>query len=675
MGVRLRYPSSGRKPFLPRPGMDRRTARGPRGSEDHCLSIARAARDNAIGADHPRLPRRPLVATLCSALPCSALLCLTFLCPAFAATVPGTLVTTPDAPVSDLRHPLEVEALTQPRKALAKIAAARETLPKHDHEGLAKLALAEANACRVIADYRCQRRAGSTAIAAADRTASVYLQVRARIAQGRALSRLGDFNSAARSLAEAQQRLGAAPDDGLMADVLLAYSSISERLGKLDESYRYAKQGLAHAPADRFPEMRLRLLRNMAHIATDQQRPAEARELMREAKTILPTNRDPKLTAEVLLEEARAARALRDADAVEDLGRRIGDIGDRLRNTQLHGLGYETRAQALHIRGDDDAALALYRKARDAFSALNLQQDELRTVRAIVDLQLDGTAPETLPESIARLIELGDRTNRIEREAAAADFEERLRYAESDAALAHANANAETERVRAAANENRFRFTLLAGLLALCTLGVVVALYLQQRKYAAMMRERGREMEIAASTDFLTSVHSRRYLTEAGERAVDDARGDAKGPAFAVAIIDIDHFKRINDRFGHAIGDETLKAVAAAMRSACRDSDLLGRYGGEEFAVLLKGIDPPHAQAAAERLRNAIAGVAVHCGDELIAPTASVGVACLSPDDDNFDQLLIRADRALYEAKAQGRNRVVMADPTMVGMTFAAGAG
>lgn len=561
---------------------------------------------------------------------------------------------------ADQRHPLEVRALTQPREVLAALPAARGALAKNDHEGLAKLALAEANACRVIADYRCQRRAGSAAMAEADRTASVYLQVRARIAQGRALSRLGDYNSAGRTLAEAQQRLGTAPDDELMADVLLAYSSISERLGKLDESYRYAKQGLDHAPAARLPEMRLRLLRNMAHIASNQGRPQEARELMREAKAILPTNRDPKLTAEVLLEEARAARAMGDADAVADLGRRIGRIGDDLRNTQLHGLGYETTAQALQLRGDNVAALALYRKAQAEFAKLKLQQDELRTTRAIVDLQLEGTQPETLPESIARLIALGDRTNRTEREAAAADFEERLRYAESDAELARANAKAENERLRAAVSENRFRFALVVGLLVLCTLGVVVALYAQQRRHAAMMRERGREMEIAISTDFLTSVYSRRYITEAGERAVERTRDDPTGHGLAVAVVDIDHFKRINDRFGHAVGDEVLKAVAAAMRAVCRDSDLLGRYGGEEFAVLLNGIQPGHVATAAERLRAAVAGAIVIHEGETIAPTASIGVASLTPEDRDFDQLLIRADRALYEAKAQGRNRVVL---------------
>jgi diguanylate cyclase (GGDEF)-like protein len=104
-----------------------------------------------------------------------------------------------------------------------------------------------------------------------------------------------------------------------------------------------------------------------------------------------------------------------------------------------------------------------------------------------------------------------------------------------------------------------------------------------------------------------------------------------------------------------------LKAVAAAMREICRDTDTLGRYGGEEFAVLLQGIDDSHAFAAAERLRRAVAGVSMRVGDQTITPTASVGVACLAPEDKGFDTLLIRADRALYRAKAEGRDRVVMA--------------
>ena len=582
---------------------------------------------------------------------CFAFACVWFPCFWFDGAAAG---------VDDQRHPLEIEALTRPQEVLKQLPSVRKALAKDDHTAAAKLALAEANACRVIADWRCQRRAGSNAILEADQTASVYLQVRSRIALGRGLSRLGDFNSAARVLADAQQRLGKVPQDELLSDILLAYSSISERLGKLDESYRYAKEGLAHAPAATNPEMRLRLLRNMAHAAAARGRPQEALDVLTEANVLLPTNQDPKLTAEILLEQARSAKKMNDSNMVEQMGNRIGAIGEDLRNIQLRGLGYETMAQALQMRGKNAKALALYEKARSEFASLKLQQDEMRSLRAIVDLQLNGTQADRLPESIARLIQLGDQIAGVERESAAADFEERLRYAESDAALASANAKTENERLRAMVSENKYRFSLAAGILALCTLGVVVALYFQQRKYGAMMRIRGREMEVAISTDFLTTVHSRRYITDAGNAAVEQAIG--KQLSLAVAIVDIDHFKQINDRFGHATGDEVLKAVAAAMRAACRDSDTLGRYGGEEFAVLLQGIGRDHALAAAERLRKAVADVAVQYSDQTITVTASVGVACLSAEDLKFDQLLIRADRALYQAKAEGRNRVLVSE-------------
>ena len=559
----------------------------------------------------------------------------------------------------DARHPLEIQALTQPQEVLRKLPAARAALDADDDEGRAKLALAEANACRVTADWSCQRRAGSAAMQAADRTSSVYLQVRSRIALGRALSRLGDFSNASRLLTEARQRLGTDRNDALMADIQLAYSSISARLGKLDESYRYAREGLVYAPPDSQPEMHVRLLRNMAKAASETGRAREAQSLLRQAEPLLPAIKDPKLSAEVLLEEASAARVLGDSDSVEDRGRRIGAIGGGLENTQLRGLGFETVGHAYRMRGDREGAYGEYVKARDAFASLRQYRDELRAVREIVDLQLEGTRAQTLAQSTARLMTLTDEVARIERESAAADFEERLRYVQSEAALASAKTLVENERLRATVNENRFRYSLIMGTLATLTLIGVLGLYWQQRRHASAMRARGREMEVAIATDFLTAVHSRRYITEAGHSGV--AHALAQGHHFAIAVVDIDHFKRINDRYGHAIGDEVLKAVATAMRAVCRDSDTLGRYGGEEFAVLLQDIGDEHALAAAERLRKAVAGVRVRAGDQYIVPTASVGVACLSPQDTGFETLLIRADRALYRAKSEGRDRVVMA--------------
>lgn len=601
--------------------------------------------------DHTRHAARSIHLVALALLACLAAWIGT---PAFAQDA------TPTKGTPDPRHPLEIEALTSPQEVLRKLPAARAALDVEDHEGRAKLALAEANACRVTADWSCQRRAGSAAMEAADRTKSIYLQVRSRIALGRALSRLGDFSNASRLLTEARQRLGAEKNDALMADVLLAYSSISARLGKLDESYRYAREGLAYASPATQPEMHIRLLRNMAKVASETGRAREAQALLRQAEPLLPAVEDPKLTAEILLEEANAARALGDADTVEERGRRIGAIGGGLENTQIRGLGFETIGHAQRMRGARELAYAEYVKARDAFAGLRLYRDELRAVREIVDLQLAGVRADQLTETTARLMMLTDEVARIERESAAADFEERLRFVQSEAALAAAKTLVENERLRATVSENRFRYSLVGGALVVLLLAGVVGLYWQQRRYTGVMRERGKEMEIAIATDFLTAVHSRRHITEAGHAAVASAL--AHGHHFAIAVVDIDHFKRINDRFGHAVGDEVLKAVAAAMREVCRDSDTLGRYGGEEFAVLLQGIGNDHVQIAAERLRKAVADVRVRAGDQLIVVTASVGVACLSPDDTGFDTLLIRADRALYRAKSEGRNRVVMAD-------------
>ena len=140
-------------------------------------------------------------------------------------------------------------------------------------------------------------------------------------------------------------------------------------------------------------------------------------------------------------------------------------------------------------------------------------------------------------------------------------------------------------------------------------------------------------------------------------------RAKRAGTPLSLLMIDIDAFKAYNDHYGHQQGDHSLIKVSGALSQMLqRPLDMIARYGGEEFAVLLEGVGRDHALAAAERLRQAIAAVKVTCGEDIIAPTASVGVARLSPGDTQFDQLLIRADRALYRAKAQGRNRVVIAD-------------
>lgn len=168
-----------------------------------------------------------------------------------------------------------------------------------------------------------------------------------------------------------------------------------------------------------------------------------------------------------------------------------------------------------------------------------------------------------------------------------------------------------------------------------------------------------RQWERAASTDYLTGLANRRTLGAEGDGRL--ARARAFGDGLAIAVIDVDHFKSLNDRYGHDVGDLALKHVAARLRSACRGGDLPARQGGEEFVVVLDRVDAAQAVKAGERMRAAIAEAPFVANGSELTITVSVGIATLTATDSSFDDLLRRADQALYAAKGNGRNRVELA--------------
>ncbi len=180
--------------------------------------------------------------------------------------------------------------------------------------------------------------------------------------------------------------------------------------------------------------------------------------------------------------------------------------------------------------------------------------------------------------------------------------------------------------------------------------------YEKARSQAQKMLEL-RQFELAqmASMDSLTNVYNRRVLDEALEREIDfSSSGDI---ALSAVLLDIDHFKAINDRYGHAAGDRMLRSVAEQLSAVCREPDIVGRWGGEEFLVICPNTSREGARQLAERVRISIAEI----DDAGIGRvTASLGVSELAPDDSR-ETLMRRIDKALYKAKSMGRNRVEVA--------------
>lgn len=156
--------------------------------------------------------------------------------------------------------------------------------------------------------------------------------------------------------------------------------------------------------------------------------------------------------------------------------------------------------------------------------------------------------------------------------------------------------------------------------------------------------------------DSLTGLYNRRYLEESLERELILAK--RTGHPVSVIMGDLDHFKVVNDEFGHLAGDEVLRVFGNLMKSSSRGSDIYCRYGGEEFLLVLPGMTASDAVVRAEQVRVAIATNAVGFGKFQISVTASFGVACFPRDGDSGDELIAAADQALYSAKASGRNCV-----------------
>jgi len=203
--------------------------------------------------------------------------------------------------------------------------------------------------------------------------------------------------------------------------------------------------------------------------------------------------------------------------------------------------------------------------------------------------------------------------------------------------------------------------TLVVALVASGLVALRLVLSARAGRLAAVRLELAlADQERAAITDSLTGLRNRRFFDEV--LRIEGARSSRQCNEVALLVLDLDHFKSINDRFGHGMGDETLRAVAGALQTCVRGNDVIARFGGEEFVILLPDTDSTGALVVAERCRAAVSGIALELSDgSPLEVTVSIGTACTPSDALNVPDLVHVADHALYVAKREGRDRVVQA--------------
>ncbi len=518
---------------------------------------------------------------------------LTLLTCIASAAVPAATTDGSEVP----RHALESRALIEPEKVLAQlpaeIAAARAS---GDQTNLALLLLAEANACRVVADWLCQRRASADAATAGRAAERPLLIARGKILESRALIGLQDYTRAEQLLAEAQTQLDLEPSTELSADVLLGFSSLSYALGKHQLAADYARQGLQLLGPKDGAGLQARLHRNYARSIAQLGDTATAQSALEAGILAAQRVDDPKLVAELHLESARLANKMGDVAAQRRHSSEVLALADRLKNSQLFGQAHESLGLSAIQAGDFVVARSEFAAAVASFKGLGLSRDELRATQRLLRLLLDQRASaDVMGPLLRRSFDLGEDVAQRDRTQAADDFETRLQYArqqldimrlESDARLAE-------ERNRLLDAETRLsRWVTGLSVVTLLVFMVLLALQLRARRRLERVLGKLRSSELRAA-ELLRLSKGMVLLHDL------DGRIDLLNPAAAQALlvpVDTGSLGNLRDHIA-PVDTEVLSRYLATLRESGEASEVLQitPRGGETRLIRIDGRVAPNS--------------------------------------------------------------------------------
>lgn len=490
---------------------------------------------------------------------------------------------------------------------------------------------------------------GEAALRLADASGDPELRVDALVLLADAHSRRPDFERAYAYLEQAEQIAQSAGRPGTEGMVAYAAARLAHAIDdrasaqaafqRAGQAFRVDGADLAAADASR----------QEASLLIQAQKATEALPPLRQALLayeLLDDEFGIAATQDLLAEGLAAAGDVEGALAASRISI---DIGRRNGSPVLLSQALLTRVLVLAKHRNGQGALPLLEEARPLLGKSPNLLDEIRyqsataAAYAALGRYREANAALTVQLELRSKLE----AQRLSRQLAAQRG--RLESQRMRADLDRAQREAEEQRIELARAQRAARVQTLLTLLAV--IGVAVAVYALVRSV-----RRGRRNVALARTDYLTGIQNRRRITELGQALLAHCR--ERGEPISVLMLDLDHFKSINDDHGHQAGDRALQSVSAELKRHLRAGDELGRYGGEEFAVVLPATALDRAEAIGERLRAAIAALAT-ADVGLDRPlTVSIGIAGGDRPASDFNTLLQQADEALYAAKQAGRNRV-----------------
>jgi len=423
-------------------------------------------------------------------------------------------------------------------------------------------------------------------------------------------------------LQQAFRLADAANDAGLQARVRNDAATASEIGADPAAMLRYREEALAFARRAGAPRLEAQMLTNLSDAYLRLKRPAEALQAAEGALAIMRGLGDSTRDSVLINNAGQAKIGLgRIDDGKQDLARVLalwkhrGDLGRQAETLREYG-------EALAAAGDAKAALVLYHQEREISASLMKANGEA----ALKEMRLHNDA-----EAKQRSIELVARDNALKTEELAnSDLRQRIGW-------------------------------LLAMVMAL-SIGLVAVLYHRVREVNRRLNASHAQLRVQSERDPLTGLANRRHVN-ATLQAMNAQRSGGPGFEGALLLVDVDHFKQVNDRVGHAAGDQVLVEVARRLTEATRRDDLVARWGGEEFLILAPKASAEQVEQLAARVLELVAGTPIEAGDARLQVTASIGYARFPLPPHNvplsWEQAVNLIDMALYTAKGEGRHRAI----------------